>query len=30
MKAWLDPKYPGHGAAVLHVEEVYNGATRLL
>ena len=30
MKAWLDPKHPGHAAAVLHVEEAYNGATRLL
>ncbi|MBN1486043.1 MAG: pyridoxamine 5'-phosphate oxidase family protein [Anaerolineae bacterium] len=29
MKQWLAPKYPGHAAAVLHVEEVYNGAKKL-
>jgi hypothetical protein len=30
MKAWLDPKLPGHAAALLNVEQVYSGATRLL
>ena len=30
MKQWLDPKFPGHAAAVLNVEEVYSGADRLL
>ena len=30
MKTWLDPKHPGHAATVLHVEQVYNGATQLL
>jgi len=30
MKAWVDPKYPVHGAAVVNVEEVYCGAKRLL
>jgi uncharacterized protein len=30
MKEWLDPKLPGHAAALLEVEEVYNGAERLL
>ncbi len=29
MKGWLDPKYPGHAAAVLEVEKVYQGADRL-
>ena len=29
MKTWLDPKLPGHAAAVLHVEQVYSGATQL-
>jgi len=27
---WLDSKYPGHAAVVLNVEEVFNGAERLL
>jgi len=30
MKAWLDPKHPGHAATVLHVEQVYNGSAQLL
>jgi hypothetical protein len=30
MKRWLDPKYPGHAATVLHVEQVYSGGTQLL
>jgi predicted pyridoxine 5'-phosphate oxidase superfamily flavin-nucleotide-binding protein len=30
MKSWNDPKHPGVAAAVLHVEEVYCGAERLL
>ena len=30
MKQWLDPKYPGHAAAVLNVEEVYSGAEKLV
>ncbi len=30
MKSWNDPKHPGVAAAVLHVEEVYSGAERLL
>jgi len=30
MKTWLDPKHPGHAAAVLHVEQVFNGAAQLL
>ncbi len=29
MKQWLNPKMPGHAAAVLHVEEVYSGAEKL-
>jgi hypothetical protein len=29
MKAWLDPSYPGLGAVVLTVTEVYCGADRL-
>ena len=29
MKGWLDPKFPGHAAAVLNVEEVYSGAEKL-
>lgn len=29
MKSWLDPKFPGHAAAVLKVEEVYSGAEKL-
>ena len=28
-KNWLDPKFPGRGAAVIHVEEVYSGAEKL-
>ena len=30
MKTWLAPKYPGEAATVLHVEEVYSGAEKLL
>lgn len=30
MKRWLDEKMPGLAAAVLHVEEVYSGADKLL
>ena len=26
MKRWLDPKFPGKGALVLNIEEVYYGA----
>lgn len=26
---WLDKKYPGHGAVLLNVEEVYSGAEKL-
>ena len=30
MKKWLDPKYPGKGAAVLTVKEIYCGAEKIL
>jgi hypothetical protein len=30
MKTWLDPKMPGHAAALLSVEEVYCGSEKLL
>ena len=30
MKTWLDPKHPGHAAAILHVEQVFSGAMQLL
>ena len=30
MKQSLDPKFPGHAAVVLTVEEVYSGADRLM
>lgn len=30
MKAVTPPKYPGHGAAVLHATEIYSGSERLL
>lgn len=30
MKKWLDPKYPGKGAAILVVEEIYCGAEKIL
>ncbi len=30
MKTWLNPKLPGHAAAVVNVEEVYCGADKLL
>ncbi len=29
MKGWLDPRYPGRGAVLLRVEEVYRGAERI-
>ncbi|MFO7792266.1 MAG: pyridoxamine 5'-phosphate oxidase family protein [Candidatus Saliniplasma sp.] len=29
MKYWLDSKFPGHAAAVLNVERVYQGAKKL-
>jgi len=29
MKAWLDPKFPGVGAIVLAVTEIYSGAERI-
>lgn len=29
-KGWLDPKFPGHGAVAINVEEVYSGAERLV
>jgi uncharacterized protein len=28
-KGWLDPKFPGRGAVVIHVEEVYSGADKI-
>ena len=30
MKNWLDPKFPGKGALVLNIEEVYYGADRVV
>ncbi len=30
MKSWNPPERPGRGAAALKVEEVYNGASRIL
>jgi len=30
MKRWNDPAHPGVGAVVLHVEEVFSGAEKLL
>lgn len=30
MKTWNPERLPGHGAAALHVEEVYSGAEKLL
>ncbi len=30
MQTWVDAKHPRRAAVVLHVEQVYNGATRLL
>ena len=29
MKKWLDPKFPGKGALILNIEEVYYGANRV-
>ena len=30
MKKWLDPKFPGKGALVLNIEEVYYGTERVV
>ncbi len=30
MKKWNPPQHPGHAAVALHVEEVYQGKTKLL
>ncbi len=30
MKKWLDPKFPGHAAAVINIEEIYSGSRKLL
>ena len=30
MKNWLEPKFPGKGALVLNIEEVYYGAERVV
>ncbi|QMU61648.1 MAG: pyridoxamine 5'-phosphate oxidase family protein [Gammaproteobacteria bacterium] len=30
MKIWLDPKFPGKGALVLNIEEVYYGAEQVV
>jgi predicted pyridoxine 5'-phosphate oxidase superfamily flavin-nucleotide-binding protein len=30
MKEWLDPKFPGKGALVLNIEEVYYGANKVV
>lgn len=30
MKSWLEPKFPGKGALVLNIEEVYYGAERVV
>jgi predicted pyridoxine 5'-phosphate oxidase superfamily flavin-nucleotide-binding protein len=30
MKAWVEPRYPAYGAAVVNVENVYCGAEQLL
>jgi len=30
MKRWLDPKFPGKGAVVLTIEEVYYGAEQVV
>ncbi len=30
MKNWLDPKYPGKGALVLNIKEVYYGAEKIV
>jgi len=30
MKKWLDPKFPGKGALVLNIEEVYYGAEKIV
>lgn len=30
MKSWLDPKFPGKGAVVLTIEEVYYGAEQVV
>ncbi len=30
MKQWLDPKFPGKGALVLNIEDVYYGAKKVV
>lgn len=30
MKSWLNPNYPGKSAVLLHIEEVYYGADRVV
>ena len=30
MKSWLEPKFPGKGALVLNIEEVYYGAEQVV
>ena len=30
MKSWLDPKFPGKGAVILNIEEVYYGAEKVV
>ncbi|MFK7816391.1 MAG: pyridoxamine 5'-phosphate oxidase family protein [Gammaproteobacteria bacterium] len=30
MKIWLDPKFPGKGALVLNIEDVYYGAEKVV
>lgn len=30
MKKWLDPKFPGKGALVLNIEDVYYGAEKVV
>ena len=29
MKQWLNPRYPGKSAVLLHIDEVYYGATKV-
>ncbi|MEM7402311.1 MAG: pyridoxamine 5'-phosphate oxidase family protein [Pseudomonadota bacterium] len=30
MKSWLDPKFPGKGAVVLNIEEIYYGSEKVV
>lgn len=30
MKSWLNPNYPGKSAVLVHVEEVYYGAEKVM